>query len=274
MKDLIFSTVGNAIKQTGFSYLGGINTSAKLVKNQKVSNNLTYILYLAPANESGYNVCPNSTPECRLGCLATSGRAGMEILANNSDRIKTSRINKTKLFHENNLFFMAWLVADIKLKQAKAKKQGFDFSVRLNGTSDIDWQNETFNGKNIFEHFPEIQFYDYTKQITKFAFKPENYHLTFSYSGRNVENCLKVLDSGNNIAVVFNVKKETELPKTFMGFKVFNGDLTDARFLDKGNDNKGVVIGLKWKKIANKENNEAIKNSVFVIQPNDERCGY
>lgn len=274
MKDLIFSSIGYAKKQTGFSYLGGINTSAKLKKNKIVSGNLTYILYLAPAMESGYNVCPNSTPECRLGCLATSGRAGMEILANNTDRIKMSRINKTKLFYENNLFFMAWLIADIKAKQAKAKKEGFDFSVRLNGTSDIDWQNETFNGKNVFEHFPEVQFYDYTKQITKFAFKPENYHLTFSYSGRNVENCLKVLNSGNNVAVVFNVKNESELPKTFMGFDVFSGDITDARFLDKGSDNKGVIIGLKWKKIANKENNEAIKNSVFVVQPNDERCEY
>lgn len=263
MKDLIFSTVGNAKKQTGFSYLGGINTSAKLQKNLKVSNNLTYILYLAPAMESGYNVCPNSTPECRLGCLATSGRAGMEILANNSDRIKMSRINKTKLFYENNLFFMAWLIADIKAKQAKAKKEGYDFSVRLNGTSDIDWQNETFNGKNVFEHFPEVSFYDYTKNPAKFVNKPANYHLTFSYSGRNTETCIKLLEKGFNVAVVFNIKKESELPETFLGYKVLNGDLTDFR----PNDGKGVIIGLKWKKIANKANNDAIKNSVFVVQP-------
>lgn len=268
MKDLIFSTVGNAIKQTGFSYLGGFNISAKLLKNMKVSHNMTYIMYLAPANESGYNVCPNSTPECRLGCLATSGHAGMEILANKTDRIKMSRINKTKMFYESNQFFMAWLIADIKLKQAKAKRQGYDFSVRLNGTSDIDWQNETFEGKNIFEHFPDVNFYDYTKNPAKFVNKPANYHLTFSYSGRNTETCQKLLEKGFNVAVVFNVKKETELPETFMGFKVVNGDLTDFR----PNDGKGVIIGLKWKKIANKANNEAIKQSVFVVQPNDERC--
>lgn len=263
MKDLIFSTVGNAKKQTGFSYLGGINTSSKLKKNLKVSNNMTYILYLAPAMESGYNVCPNSTPECRLGCLATSGRAGMEILANNTDRIKMSRINKTKLFYENNTFFMAWLIANIKAKQAKAKKAGFDFSVRLNGTSDIDWQNETFEGKNVFEHFPNTNFYDYSKNPAKFVNKPANYHLTFSYSGRNTETCVKLLEKGFNVAVVFNIKKESELPETFLGYKVLNGDLTDFR----PNDGKGVIIGLKWKKIANKANNDAIKNSVFVVQP-------
>lgn len=262
MKDLKFSTVGNAIKQTGLSYLGGINTSAKLVKNMKVSNNMTYILYLAPAMESGYNVCPNSTPECRLGCLSTSGHAAMD-LQSGKNIIKNSRINKTKLFHENNAFFMAWLIADIKLKQAKAKRKGFDFSVRLNGTSDIDWQNETFEGKNVFEHFPEIQFYDYSKNATKFVNKPENYHLTFSYSGRNTETCIKLLEKGFNVAVVFNIKKESELPETFLGYKVLNGDLTDFRV----NDGKGVIIGLKWKKIANKANNDAIKQSVFVVQP-------
>lgn len=270
MNNLQFSTIGNAKRQTGFAYLGGINTSAKLLKNMKVSHNMTYILYLAPANESGYNVCPNSTPECRLGCLATSGRAGIEILTNNTDRIKMSRINKTKLFYENNAFFMAWLIADIKAKQAKAKKQGYDFSVRLNGTSDIDWQNETFEGKNIFEHFSDVQFYDYTKNPAKFVNKPANYHLTFSYSGRNTETCQKLLERGFNVAMVFNIKKESELPKTFMNYNVFSGDITDARF----KDNKGVVIGLKWKRIANKANNEAIKQSVFVVQPNDERCKY
>lgn len=161
-----FTTIGNAIKQTGFAYLGGVNISAKMIKNQKVSGNMTYVIYLAPANESGYNVCPNSTPECRLGCLSTSGRAGMELLSG-SNRTKNSRINKTKLFHEHNEFFMQWLIADLRAKQAKAKVKGLDFSVRLNGTSDIDWQNNYYNGKNIFEHFPEVTFYDYTKKPCK-----------------------------------------------------------------------------------------------------------
>ncbi len=256
-----FSTIGQAKKQTGFSYLGGINISAKIMKNQKVSGQMTYIMYLAPANESGYNVCSNSTPECRLGCLSTSGRAKMD-LNSGKNIIKNSRINKTKLFHENNEFFMQWLFADIKAKQKNAIRKGFGFSIRLNGTSDIDWTEYKLNGQNVFQAFPDITFYDYTKNPTKFMGKPENYHLTFSYSGINTETCKKILAKGFNIAVVFNVKDVVNLPETFLGYPVINGDLTDYRVADA----KGCVVGLKWKNIANKEDNTLIKNSVFVVQ--------
>lgn len=264
-----FTTIGEAKRQTGLAYLGNVNVSAKMIKNLLVSNHMTYAIYLAPAMVSGYNVCPNSTPECRLGCLATSGRAGMEILSG-GDRIAKARIKKTKLFYEHNEFFMNWLVAELTAHKAKAERKGFKFSARLNATSDIDWQNTLHNGKNIFELFPDVDFYDYTKNPTKFVGIADNYHLTFSYSGHNVETCKKILNKGYNIATVFNVKKESELPKEFMGYKVINGDLTDFR----PNDGKGVVVGLKWKRIANKANNDKIKQSVFVVQPTDERCGY
>jgi hypothetical protein len=79
-----------------------------------------------------------------------------------------------------------------------------------------------------------------------------------------------MLKSGNNIAVVFNVKHEADLPKTFMGFPVVNGDLTDYRVADA----KGVVVGLKWKRIADRAAEKQILNSVFVVQPTDSRCGY
>ena len=79
-----------------------------------------------------------------------------------------------------------------------------------------------------------------------------------------------MLKSGNNIAVVFNVKHETDLPKTFMGYEVINGDLSDYR----PNDGFGLVIGLKWKRIANSVVEKQVLNSVFVVQPTDIRCKY
>lgn len=264
-----FTTIASAKRLTGLSYIGGVNISAKMIKNQKVSNQLTYVIYMAPASVSGYNVCPNSTPECRLGCLSTSGRAAMSILAGDN-KVMGARIKKSKLFNEHQTFFMDWLVMELKRYQKQAKDKGMFFSARLNGTSDIDWADIKHNGKNIFELFPEVDFYDYTKNPTKFVNLPENYHLTFSYSGRNTSICEKLISKGNNVAVVFNVKKETELPKTFTDFKVVNGDETDYR----PNDGKGVIVGLKWKKIANKADNESIKQSVFVVQPTDERCKY
>jgi hypothetical protein len=46
------------------------------------------------------------------------------------------------------------------------------------------------------------------------------------------------------VAVVFD-----NLPETFKGFRVENGDLSDLRFMD----NKNVIIGLKAKGKAKKD---------------------
>jgi len=142
------------------------------------------------------------------------------------------------------------------------------FSIRLNCTSDIDWVNVKYNNKNIFEIFSNYQFYDYTKNPNKFLNKPQNYHLTFSYTGRNWDICKKLLDLGYNIAVVFNVKNSNDLPKTFHGYDVINGKTTDYRI----NDKKGVIIGLKFKTIANKEAQNEVLNSCFVVHLNNIHC--
>jgi hypothetical protein len=264
-----FTTIGKATKETGLSYLGGVSTSAKMMHSQQYSHQYTYAIYLAPSNESGYNVCSHSTPECRLGCLATSGHAGMEITAGRSV-IKDARIKKTRLFYEHPDYFIAWMIAEIQKYQRKAVKDNFFFSVRLNAISDIDWQNVRISGQTIFEIFPDVQFYDYTKNGHKFKTKAANYHLTYSYTGRNWDICEKLLKQGNNIAMVFNVKNESLLPKTYKGYKVINGDLTDYRI----DDAKGIIVGLKWKRIALKEIEKQILKSCFVIQPDDINCSY
>jgi len=261
---LEFTTISKAKKETGLSYLGCVNSSAKMLKSKKVSKQYTYAIYLAPANTSGYNVCSHSTPECRMGCLATSGRQAIEIFSG-IDKIKNSRIKKTKLFFEENDFFMAWLIAEIKAAQNKAKRDGYYFSVRLNATSDIDWENVRLNGLNIFEIFPDVSFYDYTKNVNKYINKPENYHLTYSYTGRNWEQCKILLEQGFNIAMVFKTTNENELPTEYKGFKVINGDLTDYRIAD----GKGIIIGLKWKRIANREVEQQVLNSCFVVNTKD-----
>ena len=263
-----FTTINNATEQTGLSYLGGINLSAKMVKNQKVGH-YTYSLNLSPASTSGYNVCPNSCPECRMGCLATSGRAKVEIHANHSI-IKNARIKKTVQLHEEQQFFMEWLIADLKKWQSKAQRDGFFFSARLNTISDVNWQDIKINNLNIFEWFPGVQFYDYTKSLVKFKNKPSNYHLTYSYTGMNFDKCTELLNTGNNVAMVFNVKKPEDLPLMYKGFKVVNGDETDYRPLDE----QGVIIGLKWKRIANKAVEAFVLNSPFVIQPDNVDCTY
>jgi len=247
---MTFKNIKTAKEQFKISYLGGIGLSGKVRKSEK-EGIYTYILYLANSKLSGYNVCPNSTPECRLGCLATSGRGGM-----NLSKYMATRIKKTKLLFEHQKFFMEWLVAEIKNAIKKAKRKGFKLVVRLNGTSDIDWTKIKVYNKNIFEIFPEVKFYDYTKCPNRFAALPKNYHLTFSYTGRNWEKCKKLLKKGFNVAAIF-LKK---IPKKFRGYRVVDGDITDLRIKDK----RGIIIGLKWKHIRNKEIEKKIIKSCFV----------
>lgn len=257
-----FTSIGQAKKATGLSYLGGINISAKMIKNKKVFNQRTYSLYLAPAKLSGYEVCKFASTFCRKGCLNTSGRAGME---HNMEKktITNARIKKTRLFFEHKQFFMDWLVAEIQMEKNKAEANGEGFSIRLNCTSDIDWaQVEAKNGYNIFELFPTVDFYDYTKNPAKFINKPNNYHLTFSFSGENWVQCEALLTQGHNIAVVFNLSKKEPLPESFEGYKVVDGDISDYRIADE----RGVIIGLIWKNIGDKEQNRKSKVSPFVIQ--------
>ena len=257
-----FISIANAKRQTKLSYLGGVSTSAKIMHSQEFSHQHTYAIYLAPADTSGYNVCSHSTPECRMGCLATSGRTAIEIFSGRNI-IRNARIKKTRLFVEHQDFFMAWMIAEIKLKQAKAKRENFYFSVRLNATSDINWQKVLYHNKTIFEIFPEITFYDYTKNHNKFNNIVPNYHLTLSYTGRNWNKCLEILAKGHNVAMVFNVKHEKDLPAMYSQYQVVNGDLTDYRV----DDAKGIIVGLKWKRIANRDAEKLVLNSCFVITP-------
>ena len=261
-----FTTMAQAKKNVGISYLGITNSSGKIAKNMK-ENQLTYVLYLMPSKGSGYNVCAMATTECIKGCLNTSGRAKM---ATSAKMMERARLIKTKLFFEDRNFFMNWLVAELKTGQRKADRMGLTFSARLNGTSDLNWNAYKINGKTIFELFPTVQFYDYTKIVGKFNDMPNNYHLTYSYTGYNWDSSNKVLDNGNNVAIVFNVKKGQALPMTYKGYKVIDGDITDYR----PNDGKGVIVGLRWKQIANKKANKEISNSIFVVQAYDVNCAY
>ena len=256
-------------KKYGFSYLGGVGISNKFKKNILVSKQYTYAMYLAPHKISGHNVCPYSTPECRVGCLYNSGHGGV------IKSVKNARINRTKLFFENRDKFMGILINEITYFYNRAKKDNYNFSIRLNGTSDIEWENVYYNGKTVFEYFPDVQFYDYTKNPKRMLFKdlPKNYDLTLSYTGRNLNWCMDVLNKGKNVAVVFNTTKKADnaLPETWKGFKVFDGDHTDYR----PDDMKGVVIGLRYKIItSDKSINAIIRKSIFVQQLNDDNVQY
>lgn len=251
MKNLIYSNRSKATKETGLSYLGNVNQSAKMIKNS-LYNEMTYIIYLAPADMSGYEVCPMRTAECTALCLNTSGRVKLDI----KNKIIGARIKKTKLFFENRQYFMRWMIDEISFYRNKAKKLKMDFSVRLNGTSDISPIAFNLNGKNILQIFPDVQFYDYTKVLNRYKllYKYKNYDLTYSYSGYNDREAHQVISSGGRVAIVFS----GDIPNEYKGVTVINGDDFDMRYKNPG----GVFIGLKYKKV---KGNPDIKKSKFVV---------
>lgn len=249
-------------KTHGFSYLGNVNSSSKIQKTNKELEIDTYVMYLAPSDLSGKNVCPMATAECIKGCLNTSGRSKMD---KSYEMIKNSRINKTKFFYEQRENFNKILFHEVNMYYKRTANKGKDFAVRLNGTSDLSPVLFKVDGKNILESFPDIQFYDYTKVLNRveLAKKYPNYDLTFSFTGHNWNDCLVALNNNVRVAVIFNVGKNESLPETFNGYRVVDGDKYDYRPLDS----KDVIVGLRWKSIRDKKVNNEIKNSPFVVQP-------
>ena len=74
-----------------------IDNNAKTVKGQKFGYK-TAILYLAPSNLSGFNVCPMASNGCKKACLTTSGHGAFS-------NVQNGRINKTRWFIMQNLKF-------------------------------------------------------------------------------------------------------------------------------------------------------------------------
>lgn len=234
----------------------------KVLKGMSQGYN-TYILHLAPANLSGYETCPKRTSGCTAACLNTAGRGGMFKKGENTNVIQQARIRKTKMFFEDRAAFMNTLVADIKLAIKQSARLGLIPVFRLNGTSDLAFEKyEVADGKNIFEMFPDVQFYDYTKILGRKVKGIKNYHLTFSAADGNDADVTKAITQGYNVATVFGLKKTQEMPATYQGLPVFNGDESDLRFLDP----KGVVVGLYAKGRAKKDTSGFVKYPTIVMK--------
>lgn len=224
--------------------------NAKTRKGEKLGY-ITYGIHLAPYNLSGFNVCKCASKGCAAACLNTAGRGAM-------NSVQTARINKTKFFFEDKKGFLTQLHKEITAAIKSAARKGLTPCFRLNLTSDLPWESIKHEGKSMMEHFPDVQFYDYTKipdRMTRFmhGLFPANYQLTFSRSEGNDESVKNVLAYHGNVAAVFRGK----LPKTWNGAKVIDGDESDVRFLDP----KGCVVGLVEKGLAKKD------ETGFVIEP-------
>lgn len=228
-----------------------LTTSNTKIKKGEKMGFMSFGIHLAPASLSGFNVCKDASKGCAAACLNTAGHGIFST-------VQAARIAKTKLFFSNKSAFLSQLKKEIIAAIKKAEKNQMQPCFRLNLTSDLPWEKIKLDGQTIFEMFPSVQFYDYSKtpeRMTAFLAGelPANYHLTFSRSESNGKIAEAMLASGGNVAMVFR----KYLPKKFLGRSVVNGDETDLRFLDP----KGVIVGLVEKGMAKKD------ATGFVLEP-------
>lgn len=197
--------------------------------NVKIAKNeiRTWTLTLRAAGESGvWNVCTWATPGCRKACV-------METAGRQYRYVRRGRDVRTLFLGENPAAFLAILTDEVRRREAK----GVPFGLRLNVASDIRWENVApwlFDGAN-------VRAYDYTKAPRREV--PANYRITYSHSERWTD--AMVLDriaAGQNVAVVFDAVKH-DLPATYLGVPVIDGDKTDYRY----GDPEGVIVGLAAK---------------------------
>ena len=114
----------------------GINTNYKTIKSEKVGV-LTGIIYMAPYNLSGKNVCPGASAGCAAACLNTAGRGAMNV-------VQRARLKKTNRFWDDRKQFINDLVNEITALEKRAAAKGLKAAVRLNGTSDLPYKIQSW----------------------------------------------------------------------------------------------------------------------------------
>ena len=203
--------------------------SPKTAKGEKMGF-LSAIAYLAPHTmATPKSVCPFSTPACREACLYSAGTGALPRQAN-------ARAERSRLWRRDPNAFLGKVAMEIFDLQALAADAGVQLAVRMNGTSDIFFeQYATPNGQTLMELFPSVQFYDYTKApISVRGPIPENYHLTYSMAENNAAEAAAYLRAGQSVAVV--VPDDSHKIGWFMlgdtEINVEDGDAHDLRFLD------------------------------------------
>ena len=185
---------------------------------------------------------------------------------------REARADRLALFLKNPSLFFEILSRELNLLAKRARKRKLKKAGRMNGTTDLDWSQIRFGGRTIFEHFPGIDWYDYTKN-PKLA---ENYQqagvsITFSwYKKAPTEKVLELLDRGVNIAIAYKDKIPANQKIGDRIVPTINGDAHDLCF----NDPRGVVRALKYKfatmsKDAATINARALESG-FIIQSNTE----
>lgn len=182
----------------------------------------------------GFNVCPRASLGCAAACLSRSGQSGMP-QQQRAQAVRTAFL----LAHPRE----AGLIIGAELRSA-VRRHG-EINLRLNTTSDIRWEKIspammaalTAGG---------VHLYDYTAWSPADREASEIYSLTYSAKepSHTSDDYLRgILSGGGTVAMPFTTRRGEDLPATWQGFTVIDGDESDERRLDPA----GVVVGLRAK---------------------------
>lgn len=235
----------------------------KAVKGQKYGY-LTAVLHLAPHTSAGVttasgtpiNLCPFADG-CIVPCLHTAGHGGIIKKGETTNPIQEARKARTRLLFSNRPAFVSQLNLEIYKFVQSARRKNMRTAIRLNGTSDLDWDGIAPDVTTKIRKL-RIKRYDYTKVPTRSKRISKNYHLTFSLGASNDKAAAQWLANGGNVAVVFRTKN---LPTTYtiagITRPVISGDDSDLRFLDP----QGVIVGLKAKGKARRDTSGFVREA-------------
>jgi hypothetical protein len=245
-----------------------------------------------PVASPKHTLCAGSTEACRTACLQFSGQNV------SPDAVNAKHRTTIALLERPREFCRVLTEAALRFANNAKKKKLFPY-IRLNVLSDVPWELvfpglfDVVEGRE--RKGTEHIFYDYTKLAGRALTTPENYHITFSFSGQNMATCHRELDSGVNATVPFlHVRREDDgslvpigrkqrdvkvfkgtprerykfpLPKVWNGrngrdLPVIDGDKNDLRPLDQ----PGAWVGLRYKAAAGIKDKVLLKKvGSFVV---------
>lgn len=221
-------------------------SSSKMRKNP--TRTLGLSLLPSTAGNLG-DLCGNASDGCRNACLNGTGMAAVW------ESVQLGRAFRTAAFQLCRKWFIAKLEAEIRQEADKAEDDGVELAIRLNVFSDIAWH---LLAPQLFDS--RVNFYDYSKFPSRVGAVLPNYWITFSKSEDNDSDVMRLLGNAKNATVVF----AGDLPKTWRGYRVIDGDANDERFNDPRGRKHGVVVGLKLKYANNHQKSQAIESGFAV----------
>ncbi len=206
------------------------------------------ILYLPPGSK---NVCPNATPGCKAACFGSKALGSFRF---RMDSVSQAQKRRLDLWQTDPVRFREQLGQELvatfrKLRKGRDPANPPTVSLRLNGTSDIEWPIELrqwIDGLARSSGVRLIQ-YEYSKKPPE-QWPDDGVDRTYSASERDsIERIQELVGKGIRVAVPFNLPRNADIGGlTWNGVYIVDGDQHDATFVQP----KGVVVALRQKGIA------------------------